>query len=261
MILSVSKYIYHAKKTYSLFCRISILETARCKGGRVFIHCLAGISRSPSLAIAYIMRYLNLSVDEAYQYVKQRRPKISPNFNFLGQLYQYEHNLALMPKATLNIIYPLVQCCIPDMCLNDCRYFVPLECASNRNNSIQQSKNVSSSPTCFKYDLINTSKQKSVLPSSQTMTSLAVEPSEEQTLISRKPSRPTSISIEFSTLIPGHSTSHLSNRTSPLRNNKKTEPMPANDNGLSSVNEIDLVNTYFQDSSVLFNPLAKWEAL
>ncbi|CAF4726925.1 unnamed protein product, partial [Rotaria magnacalcarata] len=50
-----------------------ILEKARLSNGRVFIHCLAGISRSPALAVAYIMRHLSLSVDDAYRYIKARR--------------------------------------------------------------------------------------------------------------------------------------------------------------------------------------------
>ncbi|CAF5209009.1 unnamed protein product, partial [Rotaria magnacalcarata] len=48
-------------------------KKARLSNGRVFIHCLAGISRSPALAVAYIMRHLSLSVDDAYRYIKARR--------------------------------------------------------------------------------------------------------------------------------------------------------------------------------------------
>jgi hypothetical protein len=59
----------------------------------VLVHCLAGISRSPTLAIAYIMRQLNLKHDEAYNYVKEKRQTISPNINFVGQLYEYEQQL------------------------------------------------------------------------------------------------------------------------------------------------------------------------
>jgi hypothetical protein len=59
----------------------------------VLVHCLAGISRSPTLAIAYIMRQLNLKHDEAYNYVKEKRQTISPNINFVGQLWEYEQQL------------------------------------------------------------------------------------------------------------------------------------------------------------------------
>ncbi|ESO03535.1 hypothetical protein HELRODRAFT_79878, partial [Helobdella robusta] len=40
-----------------------VRETNEC----VLVHCLAGISRSPSLAIAYLMNHLGLSVDGAYK--------------------------------------------------------------------------------------------------------------------------------------------------------------------------------------------------
>lgn len=66
------------------------IEKIRESNGCVLIHCLAGISRSPTLAIAYIMKHLKMSSDDAYRYVKDKRPTISPNFNFLGQLLEFE---------------------------------------------------------------------------------------------------------------------------------------------------------------------------
>ncbi|KAL1453542.1 hypothetical protein MTO96_043745, partial [Rhipicephalus appendiculatus] len=65
----------------------------RESSGCVLVHCLAGVSRSPTVAIAYVMRHLGLSSDDAYRYVKSKRPSISPNFNFLGQLLEYEREL------------------------------------------------------------------------------------------------------------------------------------------------------------------------
>ena len=43
------------------------LEKVRCANACVLVHCLAGISRSPTLAIAYVMRHLGLNSEEAYR--------------------------------------------------------------------------------------------------------------------------------------------------------------------------------------------------
>src|SRR4051812_13397799 len=39
------------------------------------------------------MRSKRMPSDEAYKFVKSRRPSISPNFNFMGQLMEYERQL------------------------------------------------------------------------------------------------------------------------------------------------------------------------
>lgn len=59
-------------------------------GGKVLVHCEAGISRSPTICMAYIMRTQQLRLDEAFDIIKQRRAVISPNFSFMGQLLQFE---------------------------------------------------------------------------------------------------------------------------------------------------------------------------
>ncbi|XP_037531848.1 dual specificity protein phosphatase 1 [Nematolebias whitei] len=69
---------------------IEFIDSVKNKGGRVFVHCQAGISRSATICLAYLMRTNRVKLDEAFEFVKQRRSIISPNFSFMGQLLQFE---------------------------------------------------------------------------------------------------------------------------------------------------------------------------
>jgi len=61
--------------------------------GNVLIHCNAGISRSCTLAIAYIMWSQRKSYFDAFEVVKQARPGCRPNDGFMRQLREYEDEL------------------------------------------------------------------------------------------------------------------------------------------------------------------------
>lgn len=69
------------------------IDDARRKKCNVLIHCLAGISRSPTIAIAYLMRVNSLRLQDAYNLVKQCRPQMDPNLSFVSQLMVYEKSL------------------------------------------------------------------------------------------------------------------------------------------------------------------------
>ncbi len=55
---------------------------------KILIHCYEGISRAPTVLIAYLMWKYNLDKDKAYNYVKERRPCIDINLGFMFQLDQ-----------------------------------------------------------------------------------------------------------------------------------------------------------------------------
>jgi dual specificity MAP kinase phosphatase len=75
-------------------------DEGRQKGAGVLVHCLAGISRSVTVTVAYLIHSMNLSLNDAYDFVKKCKPDISPNFNFMGQLKDYETTLKMSRGCT-----------------------------------------------------------------------------------------------------------------------------------------------------------------
>jgi len=75
-----------------LFSFLSLDEGITQNRG-VLIHCLAGVSRSVTVTIAYLISALNMTLNEAYDFVKQRKPSVNPNLNFMGQLLEFERQL------------------------------------------------------------------------------------------------------------------------------------------------------------------------
>lgn len=68
-------------------------DDVKASGGRVLVHCHAGVSRSATVCMAYIMKTLDYDLKSAYDFVKCRRPCVSPNLHFMGQLLEFEKRL------------------------------------------------------------------------------------------------------------------------------------------------------------------------
>jgi protein-tyrosine phosphatase len=64
------------------------------ENGHVLVHCAAGMSRSPTVVIAYLMKVHRKSLREAFAYVRSKR-FVSPNYGFMKQLSAYAKELGL----------------------------------------------------------------------------------------------------------------------------------------------------------------------
>lgn len=57
------------------------------RGQNVLVHCMAGVSRSTTLVIAYMMRYRGYNDPwEALHVLQKKRPQVRPNDGFMIQL-------------------------------------------------------------------------------------------------------------------------------------------------------------------------------
>ncbi|XP_062925152.1 dual specificity protein phosphatase 4 [Mobula hypostoma] len=72
---------------------IEYIDSVKNVDGRILVHCQAGISRSATICLAYLMMRKRVRLEEAFEFVKQRRSIISPNFSFMGQLLQFERQI------------------------------------------------------------------------------------------------------------------------------------------------------------------------
>lgn len=75
-------------------------DEARQKGSAVLVHCLAGVSRSVTVTLAYLMHTKSLGLNDAFSLVRARKPDVSPNFHFMEQLHSFERQLNLKPTRT-----------------------------------------------------------------------------------------------------------------------------------------------------------------
>lgn len=59
-------------------------------GGSVLVHCVAGVSRSASICLAYLTKYHFRNLRSAYHLMCSKRPMVRPNLGFWRQLIHYE---------------------------------------------------------------------------------------------------------------------------------------------------------------------------
>lgn len=99
------------------------IHSVRAQHGRVLVHCCAGVSRSATLCLAYLVKYRDMSLIDAHTLVKACRPIIRPNGGFWKQLVDYERSIR-GANSVMMVTSPLGQ--IPDLYEKNTRDLIPL---------------------------------------------------------------------------------------------------------------------------------------
>lgn len=62
-------------------------------GKSVLVHCGAGVSRSATIVLAYLMGVEKMSLDDALEFLQDKRSVVQPNIGFHIQLMEFEKEL------------------------------------------------------------------------------------------------------------------------------------------------------------------------
>eukprot|EP00004_Rigifila_ramosa_P016248 TRINITY_DN3832_c0_g1_i1.p2 TRINITY_DN3832_c0_g1~~TRINITY_DN3832_c0_g1_i1.p2 ORF type:complete len:159 (+),score=37.17 TRINITY_DN3832_c0_g1_i1:3-479(+) len=69
---------------------IEFIKEAHTTGGKVLVHCMAGMSRSASVCLAFLIQEKRMPFDQAYDLLREKRPIVHPNPGFVRQLLIWE---------------------------------------------------------------------------------------------------------------------------------------------------------------------------
>jgi len=72
---------------------VNIIESKKNSEGNILVHCMAGISRSPTLVMAWLI-HQGMTFKEAWNYIKQKRAIVGPNDGFEKQLKEWQGNIS-----------------------------------------------------------------------------------------------------------------------------------------------------------------------
>jgi atypical dual specificity phosphatase len=107
----VKVYSYNIQDDYK--CNISLyfdeIGEIINKEKTVLVNCIAGISRSSTIVISYIMKYFNLNLRDTFLLVRSKSPLICPNKEFMKYLLEYELKIfgenSLKYDECINLFY------------------------------------------------------------------------------------------------------------------------------------------------------------
>lgn len=82
----------------------AFIDQALTENVGVLVHCKQGVSRSASLVIGYIMQHERMRLNDAYAFVKNKSPNVTPNLGLVYQLLEYEKFLFNSDEPSIEVM-------------------------------------------------------------------------------------------------------------------------------------------------------------
>lgn len=93
--MRIKIYDYEDEPIYDVFEQTcTFIHNALKNNGCVYVHCMMGISRSPTIVAAYLIKYCEMNAGDALNLLQNVRPIVSPNDGFLAALDQWDASVA-----------------------------------------------------------------------------------------------------------------------------------------------------------------------
>ena len=83
---------------------IQLMDSYICENKTVVVNCYAGISRSSTIVIAYLIAKNKWSLEESINFVKSKRIIVNPNDGFINQLRNLQSTLLSYSKEVVNYL-------------------------------------------------------------------------------------------------------------------------------------------------------------
>jgi len=83
-----------------------VINEELAKGGKCLVHCAAGVSRSVSLILAYLIKCRSMNLPDAFRFVREKRTIVRPNRGFVQQLLEFEKKCGANQSSSLTIVIP-----------------------------------------------------------------------------------------------------------------------------------------------------------
>ena len=118
------------------------------EGGHCVVHCVAGVSRSTTVVLAYLIKHKHMTLKQGFKLVYEKRKCIKPIIGFMKQLMAFEKKtLGNNSFQMVSHKKDSVSVTVPDFWITDYPSMVDLEIDQQKQKLAQQSGHRTVSPT------------------------------------------------------------------------------------------------------------------